>query len=183
LDAIAPARLQRSFAFIDLCGFIGYLDEHGDDAALRALVELRAITRRAADDHGVRIAKWLGDGALIIGLDEQPLTASVLAILHEAKQRVALAVRAGISSGPVLQLDGDDYIGTAINIAARLCARAPAGRLLIAGSGAAAAPATRTIRVRGVSEPVAVRELDPGRSGANEPGAIRRDGNFHNGSG
>jgi adenylate cyclase len=160
-----PRRILRSFAFVDLCGFIGYMDEHGDHAALQALTELRAVTRIAADHHGVRIAKWLGDGALIVGLDDESVLASVSEVLLRARRQVPLHTRAGISSGKVLSLDGDDYIGTAINVAARLCAVAPAGRILIADPGLTRTDADgRQIRVRGMSDPIAVRELDPLRN-------------------
>jgi len=141
------------------------MDEHGDHAALEALTELRAVTRIAADHHGVRIAKWLGDGALIVGLDDESVLASVIEVLLRARRQVPLHTRAGISSGKVLSLDGDDYIGTAINVAARLCAVAPAGRILIADPGLTHSDGDgRQIRVRGMSDPIAVHELDPLRN-------------------
>jgi adenylate cyclase len=62
-------RITRSFAFVDLCGFTAYMDERGDDAAAEALGILRAATRAAGEEHGVRVAKWMGDGAMLVRMD------------------------------------------------------------------------------------------------------------------
>lgn len=35
-------RVHRTFAFIDLCGFTDFVDDHGDDGAVRELRNLRA---------------------------------------------------------------------------------------------------------------------------------------------
>jgi adenylate cyclase len=62
-------RIPRSFAFVDLCGFTAYMDERGDDAAAEALGILRAATRAAGEEHGVRVAKRMGDGAMLVRMD------------------------------------------------------------------------------------------------------------------
>jgi class 3 adenylate cyclase len=160
-EAAPPRRLARSFAFIDLCGFTRHLDDYGDSVALESIRELRAISRRAADRAGVRIAKWLGDGALIVGLSDQPVLECVLAVRESAEPRLPLRVRAGISSGYVLLIDGDDYVGRAINVAARLCAAAPPGHVLVTVNEQASTDGNhRQILVRGISEPVVVHDLE-----------------------
>ena len=62
-------RVERTFAFADLSGFTNYTAEHGDDAAGRVLGDFRSITRRLASDRGVRVAKWLGDGCMVVSID------------------------------------------------------------------------------------------------------------------
>ena len=64
-DASHPraTRVERSFAFVDLSGFTRYTDVQGDDEAVDILSAFRAVVRGVASTHGVRIAKWLGDGA------------------------------------------------------------------------------------------------------------------------
>ncbi len=63
--------------------------------------------------------------------------------------------------------EGDDYIGTAVNTAARLCDAAVAGQILVAAATAELVPpriGTRPlheIRVPGLSAPLAVHELTP----------------------
>ena len=71
-------RVDRTFAFIDLSGFTAFTDAEGDGAAVRVLEEFRRTVRWVVARRGVRIAKWLGDGAMLVGVDpEQPVEAVV----------------------------------------------------------------------------------------------------------
>jgi class 3 adenylate cyclase len=115
-------RVLRSFGFIDLCGFTRFTDTHGDEQAVEVLTRFRAAVRQIASDHGVRVAKWLGDGAMFVSTDEQHLVNAVLAISERADELdVGLPLRAGMAGGNVILFEGDDYIGGAVNLAARLC--------------------------------------------------------------
>ena len=60
-------RVPRTFVFVDLSGFTNYTAAFGDDAAGRILSTFRAIVREVASERGVRIAKWLGDGCMVVG--------------------------------------------------------------------------------------------------------------------
>lgn len=127
---ISPARVERGFAFVDLCNFTRYTDDHGDRKAVALLAEFRAGVRAVVASHGVRIAKWLGDGAMLVGVENEPL---VEAVVHLEKVVVAqgvLPLRAGMAAGPVILFEGDDYIGNAVNLAAHLCDLAQPGQLL-----------------------------------------------------
>ena len=42
----------------------------------------------------------------------------------------SLGLRAGLASGPVLLIDGEDYLGHPVNLAARLCDLAKPGEVL-----------------------------------------------------
>ncbi len=42
----------------------------------------------------------------------------------------SLGLRAGLASGPVLMIDGEDYLGHPVNLAARLCDLAKPGEVL-----------------------------------------------------
>ena len=116
-------RVERFFAFVDLCGFTSFVEEQGDESSVAVLHEFRAVIRSVASDHGVRVAKWLGDGAMFVSTEPTPLLRMVL----ELDERVAsapdlrLALRAGVAGGLVILFEGDDYIGKAVNLAARLC--------------------------------------------------------------
>ncbi|MED5582836.1 MAG: hypothetical protein VYD67_00480, partial [Actinomycetota bacterium] len=57
-------RVDRTFAFIDLSGFTSFIDSEGDGAALEVLHDFKSAVRQLAARKGVRIAKWLGDGAM-----------------------------------------------------------------------------------------------------------------------
>lgn len=115
-------RVPRSFVFVDLSGFTNYTAAFGDDAAGRLLSTFRAIVREVASERGVRIAKWLGDGCMAVAVDHDDAVAFAMELEHRASNVCApLAVRAGIASGHALLFEGDDYIGSAVNMAARLC--------------------------------------------------------------
>lgn len=171
---------MRCFAFLDLCGFTSYTEEHGDEQAVRVLAQLRRIIRDEAEERGVRVTKWLGDGAMLSGVE----TAAVLECVSVVRGRVGvegeLALRGGVCAGPVIMFEGDDYIGAAVNAAAKLCDAAVAGQILTAASTAALAPPgiemrpLHEIRAPGLSEPLAVHELTPpaAREAAPPPSGI-----------
>jgi class 3 adenylate cyclase len=115
-------RVPRTFVFVDLSGFTNYTAAFGDDAAGRVLSTFRGIVRTVASDRGVRIAKWLGDGCMIVGVDQLAAIEFVTEIEQRASAVCApLQLRAGVASGRALLFEGDDYIGSAVNMAARLC--------------------------------------------------------------
>ncbi len=132
---MSARRVLRSFAFLDLCGFTAYIDERGDEDAVQALSAMRAAIRSAAEEHGVRVAKWLGDGAMLVGVEHGPLTQCALAIQAEMPAGPSPPLRGGVCTGQVLLFEGDDYVGRAVNIAARLCAAAAPGQILVADGG------------------------------------------------
>jgi class 3 adenylate cyclase len=159
-------RVPRTFLFVDLTGFTNYTAENGDDAAGRVLSAFRAITRRISSERGVRVAKWLGDGAMIVALDQADAIAFALDLEQAASVECApLALRVGMASGLALLFEGDDYIGSAVNLAARLCDLAgptdiliPADQLEELPSGVRATPAGAPV-LRGFPDPVPVVEL------------------------
>jgi len=136
LAAVAGTnRVERSFAFIDLSGFTDFTDEYGDEAAVAELQYLRAAVREVAPLFGVRIEKWLGDGAMLVGVDNEPVVAAVVAIEQRHRRLGSLTLRAGIATGEVLLLEGDDYIGRAVNLASRLCDQAQESEILASTDG------------------------------------------------
>ena len=134
-------RVQRSFAFIDLCGFTRFTDAHGDEQAVDVLTGFRADVREIASDHAVRVDKWLGDGVMLVSTDEDRLLEAVLALMwNDRTVDVPLPLRGGMAGGPVILLEGDDYVGSAVNLAARLCSAAAPSELLAVADLASAAP-------------------------------------------
>ena len=109
-------RVPRTFAFVDLSGFTNYTAAFGDDAAGRLLGAFRTITREVASERGVRIAKWLGDGCMIVAVEQSACIAFALELEHRSAEVCApLALRVGIATGHALLFEGDDYM------ASRLC--------------------------------------------------------------
>lgn len=125
-------RVTRCFAFLDLCGFTMFTAEQGDDQASSVLSVLRTATRTATERRGIRLVKWLGDGVMLSSIETEPLVSCTLEIMNEVSRLGHLPVRAGIVRGKVIMFEGEDYIGSAVNLASRMCDRAQPGQLLAA---------------------------------------------------
>ena len=161
-------RVSRTFAFLDLCGFTAFTDLHGDQEAVAVLAHLRAVLRAQAEQGGVRVTKWLGDGAMLSGIEPGGVVDCASRVRDVLQADGQLALRGGICTGEVIMFEGDDYIGAAVNVAARLCSHARPGQLLLTARTAAAAvvqdlspTALGSVNVPGVSLPVDVLALDP----------------------
>ncbi len=124
-----PIAVTRTFAFVDITGFTEFCDKHGDHAAIALLTRFRSLVRDIAARRGVRVAKWLGDGAMLVGVEEGPLVATVAELVLRS-QTDGLDTHAGVASGTVLLFEGDDYVGRPANLAARLCDAAEPGEIL-----------------------------------------------------
>ena len=162
-------RVLRSFAFLDLCGFTDFSDEHGDETAVSELQQLRSAVREVTPLFGVRIEKWLGDGAMLVATENEPIVAAVVAIEQRYRRHARLEMRAGIATGEVLLLEGDDYVGRCVNLASRLCETAGAGEILAAVDGLhlptwVEVAEQTTVNAKGMSAPVDVVRLVPSAS-------------------
>ena len=58
-------RVERCFAFLDLCGFTAFTERYGDEQTVVVLASFRTRVREVAARRGVRVTKWLGDGAML----------------------------------------------------------------------------------------------------------------------
>jgi class 3 adenylate cyclase len=124
--------LYRVFAFIDVCGFTAYTDRNGAHAAIDVLTRFRAAVRDVTARRGTRVAKWLGDGVLLVGTEAGPIIATSAELLLRSYDD-DYAVHGGLAAGSVLLFEGDDYIGRPVNLAARLGDAAAPGELLASG--------------------------------------------------
>ena len=88
-------RVPRTFVFVDLSGFTNYTAAFGDDAAGRLLSAFRTIVREIASDRGVRIAKWLGDGCMVVAVDQNDAIAFTLDLEDRSADGVLAAHAAG----------------------------------------------------------------------------------------
>ena len=122
-------RVERCFAFVDLSGFTAFTEHFGDERTVVVLAGFRTRVREIAARRGVRVTKWLGDGAMLSSVDTQAVVAMVLELECTVPEAV-LDIRAGLARGPVIMFEGDDYIGRATNVASRLCDLADPGQVL-----------------------------------------------------
>lgn len=153
-------RVERTFAFFDLCGFTTFTDVVGEDEAVEVLNHFRTETRRACWAHHVRIVKWLGDGVMLAASRARSvITAAVELDAGLTTLGAPLLVRGGIARGPVVLIEDDDYVGRAVNLAARLSECATPGTILVTAELAGDAPSWASV------QPVAGRAIR-GFSGA-----------------
>lgn len=120
--------------FTDLVGFSSWVLEVGDELALELLRSVAHVVEPPIIGGGGRIVKRLGDGHMAVFPSAQ---AGVDAALEIQARIVTIEVgghkprlRAGLHLGHPRKL-GDDYLGTDVNIAARVGAAARAGEVLV----------------------------------------------------
>jgi adenylate cyclase len=120
-------------AFVDLVGFTPLSSELGDTEAAELA---RRFTERLVDvtvDHGGRVVKTMGDGAMLL-FDSN--TEAVLAALDLLEQLPIVGVpplRVGLHRGPVVAQSGDFY-GSTVNLAARITDYARPHEVLVSSS-------------------------------------------------
>lgn len=132
-------RVERCFAFLDLSGFTAFTERHGDERTVLVLADFRTRVREIAARRGVRVTKWLGDGAMLSSNDTPAVVAMVIE-LAVCGPEAPLEIRAGMAHGAVIMFEGDDYIGRAANVASRLCDAASPGEVLATREVAGLAP-------------------------------------------
>ena len=130
LPDTAHLSIERTFCFADLTGFTRYTRENGPHAAVGLLEEFRAVSRDVAAKRGVRVAKWLGDGVMLVGTEPTPAIAWGGHMIDHFKDEADLNLRIGLATGYALLFEGDDYIGEPVNLAAKLCSVAEPGEIL-----------------------------------------------------
>ena len=120
--------------FLDLVGFSAWALQAGDEAAVTLLRDFGRITDGAVVERGGRVVKRLGDGAMAVFADAG---AAVEAARHACREVATMdvdgyepALRAGLHVGRPRHLGGD-YLGVAVNVAARVAEAARAGEVLI----------------------------------------------------
>lgn len=133
-------RVERCFSFVDLSGFTAFTEHYGDEQTVVVLASFRTRVREVAARRGVRVTKWLGDGAMLSSGDTSAVVAMVLELAALVPGEVPLEIRAGLAQGPVIMFEGDDYIGRATNVASRLCDAARPGEVLATREVSSRAP-------------------------------------------
>lgn len=159
-------RFPRTFIFVDLSGFTNYMETNGDRRATALLAEFRAVARAIASERGVRIDKFLGDGLMAVAVEQIEGVTFALELDRRAETVCApLKLRIGIATGDTMLFEGDDYIGPAPNLAARLCDSAAGIGVLIATEQISELPhgvtaqSREAIELRGFADPIEVSVL------------------------
>ncbi len=127
----------RAIMFTDLEGSTQRISELGDEKSMQLLRAHNALTRDALRAYGGREIKQTGDGFMAsfpsaVSAVECAVAIQKMILRHnEEKLEQSMALRIGISAGEPVRNDKQLY-GAAVNLAARLCAHARPGSILVA---------------------------------------------------
>lgn len=146
----AVGELTTSVMFVDLSGFTRLAEVMGDEAAARVIERFSALVRETLARHTGKTVKQIGDAFMLVFTDPSD------AITYGADLMDALiaephfpAVRIGAHYGALLYREGD-YIGTTVNVAARVANIAERNEFLITDALHRAASPPEPIEVRDV---------------------------------
>jgi class 3 adenylate cyclase len=123
------------FLIADIRGYTRFTQDHGDAAAAELASKFGTVVAEGVAGHGGRLMELRGDEALVsFGSPRLALTCAVelqRRFLDEtmSDRRLPLGVGIGIDVGEAVPVD-EGYRGGALNVAARLCARAAPGEIL-----------------------------------------------------
>jgi len=127
----ATGQVPAAVAFIDLSGFTSLASAMGDLAAAQVVDRFAVIVRETVGHSLGQIVKQIGDGFMLLFHDAASALRCGLALERRIGDEPQFpAARLGIHWGPVLYRDGD-YVGTTVNLAARVAAEAGAHEVLV----------------------------------------------------
>lgn len=127
----------RAIMFTDLKDSTQMTTQHGDNKALHLLHVHNALIRNALTSYLGREVKHTGDGIMASFSEVRNAVSCAIAIQQSfaayncENPDSPLQVRIGLSAGEPIEEHGDLY-GTAVQLAARLCALTEAGTILAA---------------------------------------------------
>jgi len=157
----------RGFLFADLRDYTSFVERHGDTAASALLDRYRAIVRSIVAQYGGAEVKTEGDSFFVVfpsassavrcGLEIQ------LAATAATRDDPATPLRVGIGIHAGETVAGSEgYVGSAVNLAARACAQARAGEVVVTDTVRALTRTSLLVgftdrgrrRLKGIPEPV-----------------------------
>jgi class 3 adenylate cyclase len=169
-----------TFLYADLRGFTPFIEVHGDAAGAELVREYRRLVRAEIADSGGREFKTEGDSFLVEFLTARQALECATGMLERAERwtrdRPELPLRLGV--GLHAGEPEADYIGAAVNVAARLGQAAEGGELLASDvvggllrtSGVPSAHERAGLALKGIADPPRVYAFD-WRSRADPEGA------------
>lgn len=157
----------RCFLFADLRGYTAFVERAGNAAAAALLQDYLSVTRMAVAQHSGAEIKTEGDGFYAVFPSASSAILCGLDIVRNAQEASAdrperpIRVGVGINAGEAVQT-AEGFVGSAVNVAARVCAMADAGEVLVTNTVRGIAQSSVTVgfvrrgrrRLKGVAEPV-----------------------------
>ncbi|HKY77427.1 MAG TPA: AAA family ATPase, partial [Acidimicrobiia bacterium] len=159
--------------FTDLVGSTELLTRLGDDAAEELRHRHFSLLRRAIADSGGAEVKTMGDGVMVSFPSCLAAVTCAVAMQHavvahnEGNLDHRIAIRVGVDAGEPFQ-DEDDFFGTSVTVAKRLCDKADGGQILVSEVVAALVGSrggfpfrsAGRLRLKGLPQPLAAVFVD-----------------------
>jgi class 3 adenylate cyclase len=164
-----PGETVATVLFIDLAGFTSLTVAMGDAAAADVLRRFGSMVRASAGENSGRIVKQIGDAFMLTFTQAGDAIDFGLDIGHRvAGESQFPSAHVGAHTGAVLFREGD-YVGGAVNLAARVASASGAGQFLITEAVQAAARQGTDAELtplpprplKGVAEPVNLIDVRP----------------------
>jgi len=163
----------HGFLFADLRGYTHFVETHGDDAAAALLTRYRALVREVIGGFGGAEIRTEGDSFYVVFPSASSAVLGGLAILAAAQAAQgdpaqSFNVGIGVHAGETAE-HGEGPIGSAVNIAARVCAQARPGELLVTDTVRSLTRTRLTVRftprgsptLKGIREPILLFAVQP----------------------
>ena len=136
-DGRAQVVGTRTVLFTDVADSTSLRSALGDTEADLLDASLNRLYEQAVASHGGVVVKSLGDGIMATFEGAAHGIAAAIEIQARVRDRnrtrpPEIGIRIGVSTGDVSTTDEGDHLGTPVVEAARLCAAAEAGQILIA---------------------------------------------------
>lgn len=187
-DRVPDARPSyRCFLFADLRGYTSYIERAGNAAGVELLDGYLAITRAAVTQYDGAEIKVEGDGFHAVFPSASSAVMCALAIVRAADEATTtrpdrpMRVGIGVHAGEAVET-ADGFIGSAVNLASRVCDTAAAGEVLVTGTVRGITQASIPVtfvsrgrrRLKGIDEPVELfAALPQGDKVAAPPSSMR----------
>lgn len=204
-DPLASHRREVTVVFLDLRGFTSFAETSEPEEVMIVLRDYHAAMGRLVQAHEGTLERFTGDGLMVFFNDPvevaNPAERAVLMALAMRDAGTALGERwrrRGIELGLGIGIaqgyatigvigfeDRIDYgaIGTVTNLAARLCAEAKTGQILVSPrvlcdvEELVDAASLGELALKGFARPLAVSEVTGLRgAGSNRPGSLESSG-------
>ena len=165
----AGGAAYRGFLFSDMRGFTAFAERHGNKAAADAVRRFLDIARNAIARHEGAEVKTEGDAIHAVFPSASSAVMCGLEIVDGAAELNArepdrpLGLGVGVHAGEAVET-AEGYIGRAVNIAARLCAVARPGEVLVSSTVKGITQASIPVgfiprgrrRLKGIQDPIVV---------------------------
>jgi branched-chain amino acid transport system substrate-binding protein len=128
-----PDSLTRGFLFADLRDYTRFVETHGAVAAAELLLRYRGVVREAVARYRGAEIKTEGDSFYVVFGSVSNAVQCGLAIIaatRPGEPGEGIAVGVGVHAGETVETP-EGYVGAPVNIAARICALAKPGQVLV----------------------------------------------------